>query len=783
MRRPAFYALLLFSFGILLGNFFDLPVFLLFSISCLTLIFCLLFQLRKEKQSAGFFLILSLILVGFFRHELLTRVFPPNHISNFLDLGLKITISGKIAEEPDVRKNKTFLIIEAQKISLGKGTRFTTGQIILKIKEPTYRFDYADKIRFRGYLNQPTSKRNPGVFDYRRYLSRKRIYGIVTLSSTNQVEILRQSQKNIFFSKMVIPLRRWILGVFDRTLSGNHNALLAGFLLGEKRELPKDVYNMFRDTGTVHLLAVSGSNVWLVIGVIFVALSLFRVPRIFTTIATLICIFIFAHLVHNDPPVVRAGIMAAVILLSTLLYKDVDLVNVVSFAGLAILFFSPLFLFDVGFQLSFVSVFAILLLYPKLSKLVSRYISRSHKNLWRWALIPALVSFSVELVLFPILAYYFNLVPLVTVVANIFIVPLAGLSVVLACFTLFFAIFSNGLANIFSASNWLILELTLRLTEVFATLPIAKLSLPAPSIFSFVLYYFFLWFMVSSIAAKKKALLFLVLITANLLIWSEGLSRSDKPLRVTFLDVGQGSSAVIQLPNQKTLLVNAGEKRGNFDAGESIVTRFLNHKGINQIDKLILTDSDSLNFASALSVLENRSVEQILLTDTSSFRKGILKNLIEKMPDRFVLLPSIEAISDRDKKFSVRFLDYPEGDKASPASRRVLVLIQYKDISICFFDEMKKVHFDPEFDWNKLKNCSVLVLSELGEVDQIIQVISAIQPQKIIFTRHYFRYERNKIPLLMQQSFSQIKYHRTAEGGALILKTFGEKLEVQPAVR
>ena len=686
-------------------------------------------------------------------------------------------------EEPDVRKNKTFITLEVEKISIRERTYSTTGQIILKVKEPTFKFDYADNIKFEGYLNEPTSKRNPGAFDYKRYLNRKKIYGIVSLSHADQVEILKTSKGNIFFSKIVIPLRRWILGIFDRTLSGNHKALLAGFLLGETREIPKHVYTMFRDTGTVHLLAVSGSNVWLVIGVIFGALSLLRVPKLFATLVTLVCILIFANLVHNDPPVVRAGIMAGVMLVGVLLYKDVNLVNVVSFSGLVILFFSPLFLFDVGFQLSFASVFGILLLYPQLSKLVSKYVSRSNKKLWKWIIMPALISVSVELVLFPILAYYFNMIPLIIVVANIFIVPLAGLSVVLACFTLFSAIFSNFLAVVFSAFNWLCLDLTLRLTEFFATLPIAKLSVPAPSISSFILYYFFLWLLVGSIATKKKTILFSVLIIANVLIWREGPSHNHRHLRVTLLDVSQGSSAVFDFPNKKTFLINAGEKGMNFDAGEYIVVPFLNHKGTTKIDKLILTDTNPLNLNSARSINENREVEQILLPDPSNLLDGTYGNLLKGLSNKFLFLDSIEAITDQKAKLKIWFFDYPKIEKLGLVSIEKVVKIEYQKINFCLLDGIKRVHFDSEFQWDKFKNCSVLVLSELGNADEIIQVISAIRPQKIIFTRHYFRYEKDKIPALMHLNFPEIEYYRTAENGAISCETNGEKLWFDLTIR
>jgi competence protein ComEC len=790
MRRPAFYALILFVTGILISYFFNLPTFLLLSILILSLLFCLLLILRKDQKGANVFIILSLILSGSFRYELLTKDFPPNHISNFLNLNRPVTIIGKITNEPDVRENKTFITVETENISLDHKTIPALGQIILKVKESTSRFDYADKIKFKGYLNEPASRRNPGAFDYQKYLNRKRIYGMVSLNEADEVEILKRKPGNIFFSKIIIPLRKWILGVFDKTLQGNHKALLSGFLLGETRDIPKDIYNMFRDTGTVHLLAVSGSNVWLVIAIIFGFLSLLRLPKILVTFIILICIFVFANLVHNDPPVVRAGIMASVVLLGTLLYKEAETINLVSFSALAILLFSPLFLFDVGFQLSFASVFGIVLLVPKLSKVLSKYVDRSHKKLWQWVILPGLVSFSAEIFLFPILAYYFNLVPLITIVANLFIVPLAGLSVALSCFSLFSATFSLFLAGIFSASNWLCLQCIQKLNFFFATLPIAKLHVPSPSIFVFAIYYFFVWLILSSIPHKKKAIIFSLVIIGTFYAWKRVLSSENHILRLTFLDVGQGNSVVLQLPDEQNFLINSGEKWSNFDSGEYVVVPFLNKNGITKIDKFILTDNDSANLNSAKSVSENVKIEEVMIPDFDSSAQKTDEDFVKNMSNKLIFLDSIREISvenpatcgDGKNRVRISFFDYPETKKSGPICGKI-VKISYKDIDFCLLDGTKnadlKMHsqFDSGCMWEELKNCEVLVISELRDYGDIKKIIERIKPQKIIFTRHFFHYQKDKIPTLMASEFPRIEYHRTLEKGAVICKTDGEKID------
>ena len=778
MRRPAFYALILFVTGILLGNFFDLPKSLLLSVLILSLFFSLLFLLRKDQRDANLFIVISIILAGFFRCELFTKDFPANHISNFLNLDQPVTITGKIADEPDVRENKTFLKIQAQTLSTGKITIPTSGQIILKIKESTFDFDYADKIKFGGFLYEPSPRRNPGAFDYKKYLSRKRIYGLVSLSGVNKIEIVEKEPGNIFLSKIVIPLRSWILEVFEKTLSGNHQALLSGFLLGDTRDIPKEIYNMFRDTGTVHLLAVSGSNVWLVVGIIFAALSLFRIPKIPTTLITLICIFIFAYLVHNDPPVVRAGIMASVVLVGILLYKDANPLNLVSFSALIILLFSPLHLFDVGFQLSFASVFAIVLLVPKLSQLLSKYVSKSRKTLWRWIILPGLVSLSVEIILFPILAYYFNMVPLITVVANLFIVPLASLSVALSCFTLFSATFSLTFASIFSASNWLCLECILKLNTFFATLPIAKLTVPSPSIFSFIIYYLFLWLLLSSITQKRKAVIFSLVIIGNIFAWKGPLSSESQISKLTFLDVGKGNSTVIELPDRKTFLINAGEKRGNFNSGEYVVIPFLNRNGITKIDKLILTDNDSANINSAKFVAEEVKIEEVLMPSFDGSAQGIDQEFFTNISDKLIPLDSINEISDAENELRISFIDYPSIRKLALSPHGKIVKISYKDVDFCLLDGMKRAEFDPGFAWERVRNCEVLVISELVSYDDAKELIEKIEPQKIIFTRYYLRYQKDKISTLMAHEFPQIEYHRTLKNGAITCKTDGKKTDL-----
>jgi len=358
----------------------------------------------------------------------------------------------------------------------------------------------------------------------------------------------------------------------------------------------------------------------------------------------------------------------------------------------------------------------------------------------------------------------------------------------------------------------------LKLTNFFSILPIAKLNMPSPSIFNILIYYLFVWLMLSSIRHKKKAIIFSLVIIGTIYAWERVISADPHLLKLTFLDVGQGNSTVIQFPEKQTFLINSGEKWSNFDSGEYVVLPFLNKNGITKIDKFILTDHDSENLNSAKSVFENVKIEEVLMPDFGDSPQKTDEDFVKNMSNKLIFLNSIKEISvenpalripqggdsstsltvpeqsrreqsrtttggHQKNGIKIFFFDYPITTKSGSISGAKIVKISYKDVDFCLLDGIKsadlKMHsqFDSGFMWEKVKHCEVLVISELWDYEDIKDLIEKIRPQKIIFTRHFFRYQKAKIPTLMTLEFPQIEYHRTLENGAIICKTDGAKLD------
>jgi competence protein ComEC len=196
-------------------------------------------------------------------------------------------------------------------------------------------------------------------------------------------------------------------------------------VLGEKKNIPRHIMQAMVRTGTVHILVVSGFNVGVVAFAAMLVLKIFRLPRSPRFIIVILLLVVYCLATGASTPVVRATVMAAIMLTACLCHRQPDVWNALCLAAMSILLASPSQLFDIGFQLSFSSVIAILWLYPKIRTQLAVAQWR-HRGL-RFCVDNYLVSLSAWLGTCGCIAYSFKIFSPVTVVANIFIVPLASL--------------------------------------------------------------------------------------------------------------------------------------------------------------------------------------------------------------------------------------------------------------------------------------------------------------------------------------------------------------------
>ncbi|MDP2927189.1 MAG: ComEC/Rec2 family competence protein [Candidatus Omnitrophota bacterium] len=376
-------------------------------------------------------------------------------------------LNGFIASQPEFKNNHLWFILRIHQIQSDKLRYKCCGEVLVKM-DFEQELNYGDNLTLIGNLDRPPSfGRSQGYGDY---LARQGIYLIMPIQDHRQ--IIRQNKFNgAGLIRGCLWLRAYLEQVISRYLPPLPASILAAMVLGQKRNIPWLVNNSMVKSGTVHILVVSGFNVGIVAFAINLLLKILRLPRKARIILTAICLFIYCLVTGATNPVIRATIMGLVFLAAYFLKREPDIYNSLVSAALFILVINPRQLFDIGFQLSFISVLAIVYLYPKLKALI--HLEACRIKILKFIGEGCLVSFSAWLGTLVIIALNFRIIAPVTVLANILIVPLATL-ITLCGFTLVLSgLVYPDLANLFSLPTAVLITLLLNINAALIKLPFA----------------------------------------------------------------------------------------------------------------------------------------------------------------------------------------------------------------------------------------------------------------------------------------------------------------------
>ena len=483
-RRPALWAAALLASGILAARYLPLS-----PVEWGTLAFAALVVLLAVGRHRPVALFLATVVVwlttGAFRYAAETQVLPPNPVSYFLNAPEELEIFGRVVDLPDRRENATNLAVDVRSLKQGAQVMRVSGRILVRAMDTARHFSYGDFLRFSGKLQEPHVARNPGGFDYRRHLLDRGIHGVVGVAKNRRLQVYPDPDAARFLNRVIIPLREYILKVFRTHVPGPGGALLAGYLLGETREMPDSLYNAYRRSGVLHLLAVSGSNVWLVLGLFWFLFRLVRLPRVVQTAFLLAILVVFCFATRNEPSVVRAGLMAALVLLARLFYRRFDLANIVGVSAVVILLFSPRHLFLPGFQLSYAAVLGILLFVPRLLQLLP---AAKRWRVARWVTTGVGSSIAANVATAPIIALHFGVIPIISVAANLVMVPLAGLVTNGALVLVLIGEFWSGAARFIGTLVGLAATWSIESARFFERIPLGQVLWPHPTVFEIAAY-------------------------------------------------------------------------------------------------------------------------------------------------------------------------------------------------------------------------------------------------------------------------------------------------------
>ena len=560
---------------------------------------------------------------------------PANHLSRLPEAYLTspIPLEGWVVGPPDPRPaegrdtgdpERTRFVVEVTRLRLAETWVVTSGQARLTVLGEPPAVAYGDEVRGTFRLRRPRRFDNPGAFDYPAYLAAQ---GITLEGWTREpVETVEASRGSRILGA-VFRVRSLLLQRLDAAMPPPQAGLLKATVLGDRSGLSPEMNQAFLDSGTYHILAISGLNVSILAGALFGLLRLLRASPRIAALASALLVTMYGALAGASASVVRATVMADAYLLAVILDRRGELMNSLALSALALLWWNPRLLFDVGFQLTYLATLGIVVVLPRCQAGLAGL-----PRLLRWPAESVVITLAATGMTLPILASAFNRVAPVGILANLPIVPLSGLITTLGtAASALLLITPAGLPWLNEVNGWLV-DLLFGTARWFAGWPWSSLRVYTPTPGMLVAYYAIAAACLQASQARsavqaptpRHRWAGWLAVACGLLLLIQVIVRLHPPegkptTRLTLLDVGQGEAIFLELPGKRRMLVDAGSAWGDrFDIGARVVTPFLLHEWVGHLDVLVLTHPEADHTGGAPAILQSFSIGEVWSGEVSS---------------------------------------------------------------------------------------------------------------------------------------------------------------------
>ena len=612
-------------FAVMLGVLVDR----LSSVSCSTwLLFTACFLLAgatsfalRRKTASALLLLLSCAGFGAAWHHWRWSCLAENDLSAWSsDDGKLARLKAKVLQSPLILKHpdaahtpwraaeRTTTVIECRALlSDTAAPQPVSGHARLAIDGRFDELSIGDVIEITGELVRPPTPANPGDFDSRQWLRTQGLHCLVAAESVEAVRIVAR-ERNLFDWLAVLraKARRRAEHLMASHLGARTAPVAQSLLLGSRVDLDRDVRRAFAESGTLHVLAISGMNIGLLWAWLWFLCRTLRVSALVSLMTVIGLLPAYAVLTDANPPVVRATIVAVVLAFGQLNGRGGSAWNSLALAALFVLAWNPSDLFNSGAQLSFLAVFAILIAMSFLRSLRMPLVEVDAPldggPLWRsglrWLIRKIAESYAIGaaiwLVTSPLIASQFHLVSPIGFVLNVLLSPLIAVMFWLGYSFLLLGLVSSVLFGWLGAPFDLTLGWFLSAVEAAAQLDLGHVYVSAPPVWWLIGFYV----VTLSLAlfdrlrgrvfwSPRAALAWIVLGLAVSL-----RSSSSSSLTCTVLSVGHGLSVLIECPNGRTLLYDAGGMTGGNRVART-VEEFLWSTGHARLDAIVVSHADA----------------------------------------------------------------------------------------------------------------------------------------------------------------------------------------------
>lgn len=476
MQDRIFYSICFgFIFGVLIRSFLFINFYIIALLCIISFALFLFFTfISKNKWGILASIFIFIFCVGIFRFNTVDRPAPYFFESKAEQ---KVSLVGEIVDEPTIGVSNQKLIIQVE----NKNEK--TKILISTNFDETYR--YGDEISFTGVLKKPQNfiTDQGKNFDYINFLRKD---GIFYVMSYSRIEIISSGNGNKI-KNVLFFIKGQFLEKINLVINSPESLLMNGLILGEKSAFDKSLRQSFIDTGTIHIVALSGYNIT-IIAEWFMKLFAF-LPQNFGITMGILAIFLFVLMTGGSSTAVRAGIMATLALYARASGRTYDVARALLLAGMIMIILNPFVLvYDVSFQLSFIATVALIFFTPKIEK----YFLWVPKRLGLRDIVS--VTFAVYIFVLPFILYKMGNLSLVAFPANVMILPFIPFTMLLGFLTGFLGFIHYVLSVPVGYFSYLLLHYELGMINFLAKIPFASLSIPDfPLILTLAIYIYFVY--------------------------------------------------------------------------------------------------------------------------------------------------------------------------------------------------------------------------------------------------------------------------------------------------
>lgn len=733
--------------GILICNYISFKVALVLSI----IIFIIVFFLTKKLVACILiilFTILSYTSINYNSKSILVQ-----HLNGNIDVTVKIIKMADNAQKTTSRSfNNNFSVIDEHIDNIKHGSNYIKYDVCVtningeNINEKSILYAnkrYAIKenaiYKINCDVSEIQSNKNFLLFNYKNYLKTKKIHTILFAKEAPYIAEENYSHANL----LKIKFKSFIENLFYSNMSEENANIILSIILGDKNYLDKDLYSNIQKIGLAHVFAVSGLHIGILYSVFLKFLCICGLNKKTSWIITWIILWTYGYFIGFPISVLRSLLMFTFLFGAELLYRKYNTINSIVISALILLIYNPFYLFDAGFQLSFMAAFTLII--------YNKYLKPNIK-IKNKLLSSILLYLVIQVFTYPILSYYFNYLSIVGILYNLLMLPVFSFVTIFS----FLCVFVGSISRYTIVVPLMIADKLLSIISFYITNGSDKLlsgiTVSSLSVLNSGFYYTFVFIIIffinnRNIVYKKSfAYIFMFFYITNFIF----LPACFNGLELKVVDVGQGVFCVMK-ENNKVFVFDAGSI--SEDIGKYVCSPYMIKHGFSSIDSIFVSHWHSDHYSGINDILKDCYVENIYASHESQ------KRLLNK---KCIILKSGQKISYNKLKLDVIWPD--KGYESSNENNYSgVILINYNNKKILITGDIESEVENMIVD--RLPKIDILIVPHHGsDTSSSNKFVDRVNPDIAIMC-----YGKNNYGIPSKQVINRYLQHNTD-----LLSTFND---------